>query len=369
MRPVVLLLLGACSFGVPAGTTSDAGADTPGDVDAPACFQARCRRIAIAVDHTKVVGGPHADFPLFVQVTDPDLDRGLVFANGNGTTMLPFEIETLRVNTVLAWVRLPMLPSATDTTIQLYFGDPTAADTSSPADVWDAGYQAVWHLGEAPGALGGNADSTSKHNDTLPGGTPAIGAAGKLGRAVGFDGIDDNLRVPQSASLTATASQATLSMWINWTTPLPADFQRLLMSSNTFAGDGSGMEWATNSGGQHYYYPASAGSNNYASIQEMFIAGAWHHVALTQDFATQAVQIFVDGAAQPKTVDNTPGMWTTLSTAADWYWGGMPPNARFLGAMDEIRVSNVIRSAGWIATEFANQNSPTTFYRVTPAQP
>ncbi len=36
----------------------------------------------------------------------------------------------------------------------------------------------------------------------------------------------------------------------------------------------------------------------------------------------------------------------------------------FDGTIDEVRVSSVNRSAGWIATEYANQNSPSTFYSV-----
>jgi hypothetical protein len=32
----------------------------------------------------------------------------------------------------------------------------------------------------------------------------------------------------------------------------------------------------------------------------------------------------------------------------------------------EVRISNAVRSADWIATEFANQNSPSTFYSILP---
>src|SRR5437899_9375849 len=33
--------------------------------------------------------------------------------------------------------------------------------------------------------------------------------------------------------------------------------------------------------------------------------------------------------------------------------------------MDEVRVSNAVRSAGWVTTEYNNQNSPATFFSVT----
>src|SRR5262249_42124749 len=34
------------------------------------------------------------------------------------------------------------------------------------------------------------------------------------------------------------------------------------------------------------------------------------------------------------------------------------------GSADEVRVSNVARSAGWIATEYTNQSNPSSFYVV-----
>jgi hypothetical protein len=72
-------------------------------------------------------------------------------------------------------------------------------------------------------------------------------------------------------------------------------------------------------------------------------------------------------------------------TAADApfynYWGGQAvgrlvgasnvvgsPLAYFGGGQDEIRVSNVVRSADWIKTEYNSQSSPSTFFTVGQAQ-
>ena len=38
----------------------------------------------------------------------------------------------------------------------------------------------------------------------------------------------------------------------------------------------------------------------------------------------------------------------------------------FDGLIDEFRISDVVRSADWILTEYNNQNSPETFYMVIP---
>ena len=44
-------------------------------------------------------------------------------------------------------------------------------------------------------------------------------------------------------------------------------------------------------------------------------------------------------------------------------------NMGLLGTIDELRIASTARSAGWIATEFANQSSPATFYTVGAEQP
>ncbi len=46
--------------------------------------------------------------------------------------------------------------------------------------------------------------------------------------------------------------------------------------------------------------------------------------------------------------------------------GGLTTSYDFIGAIDEVRVSNVARSSDWIATEYANQSAPSTFFTLSP---
>ena len=337
----------------------------------PVCLQNRCRKKTITIDHGRVVGGPLLLFPLFVKITDPDfanaLPTGVDFAfvsADNLTVPLAYERERFTNNELLAWVAIPSLSSAADTKLYLYYGDPAAADTQNRPGVWDADFQAVWHLAETIGGMAAIKDSTARANHGTDLGGLTLDATGQLGAAARFDGVDDHLMIPQSPSITVTAARATLGMWVNWTQAVGTDYQRLLMSTNTLANDGRGMEWATNEFGQYYYYPSDAGGNNYASIATPFMNGNWHQITITQDFATKSVAIFFDGVQRTPMPDNTPTNWLNLTTASDWHWGGVPPRTAFTGMMDEIRVSKIVRSPGWIATEYANQKSPSTFYAV-----
>lgn len=375
-----VVLVAACSFRAPVaesidGSLVDAAIDAP---PAPACFGASCRRITITIDHTKVSGGPHLEFPLLVQLSDPDLALNgapngfdLVFTAADGTTKLAYEREQLQNGELVAWVEVPLLSSTEDTVLHLYYGDAAATvDAQDAPSVWDAGYQAAWHLAEAAATSGSLAikDSTMTANHATPEGNIALGAAGKIGHGARFDGSDDRIRVPQSTSLASTAEVATLSMWVNWDDAAALVYQRLLMAENTLAGDRRGLGWASQPGGNLYYYPSDDGepNNNYNLVASPFVSGMWQHVAVTQDLSAHEVIIYIDGEECELAFEGVSSTsWTTTATQADWFWGGRPGFNQFAGMLDELRVSNVVRSAGWIATEHANQREPERFYTVS----
>src|SRR4029077_10286953 len=71
--------------------------------------------------------------------------------------------------------------------------------------------------------------------------------------------------------------------------------------------------------------------------------------------------IYVDGTWQAD--QSWTGSASAPTTTEDIYFGYYPGGGDYLnGSIDEMRLSNVARSADWIATEYNNQNSPSTFY-------
>ena len=95
--------------------------------------------------------------------------------------------------------------------------------------------------------------------------------------------------------------------------------------------------------------------------------GAWSFVTVTlAGNATQSAQatVYVNGVPSGSgsggsgyTGDDS-GQTAYLANAT---YGDEEPSP-LNGSADEIRISNVIRSADWIATEYNNQGSPSTFY-------
>ena len=96
----------------------------------------------------------------------------------------------------------------------------------------------------------------------------------------------------------------------------------------------------------------------------VFSTGAWHHVCYTFDGTT--VKYYVDGA--PTTEVTGAGLIADPASTNFCIGAKDGPAEHFNGAISEARVSGTARSASWIATEYANQNSPSTFYSLGSAE-
>jgi gliding motility-associated-like protein len=106
---------------------------------------------------------------------------------------------------------------------------------------------------------------------------------------------------------------------------------------------------------------------NYNLGPNPFTDSVWHYLAVTQEFSTREVKIYVDGMPMSFTEENVPGLWISPAILDDWHWGANPysPSRYFLGEMDEIRVQAVVRSEDWLKTEYRNQNNPDGFYSIS----
>jgi len=104
-------------------------------------------RRAIFIDHTKVVADL-LDFPVLVSlIADAGLaaharpDRwDVLFTDEDGTTKLSHQIESYNgAGNLVAWVKVPSLPSGADKLLFMYFGNASALDQQSVNDTWSNG--------------------------------------------------------------------------------------------------------------------------------------------------------------------------------------------------------------------------------------
>jgi hypothetical protein len=321
---------------------------------------------AITIDHTKVPNTDQTNFPFLFNTTDPafaTIANGGHVTNANGydlifstdpagLTKLDHELEKYNPATgqVIAWVRVPTLSHTSDTVLYVFYGNSTISSTQeNKTGVWDSNFEAVWHLPNGT-ALTANDSTMNGNNASSLNGTSA--AAGMIGGGGNFNGTGNFLLVPNSASLN-NWSQQTISLWVNAQTD---------MGSNTrLIEKGANNEWTLlfNSGGSQKL-SVDLGTSALALTSTGAVADTtWHKIDVTMDNNSQAVAIYVDGALNASGIAPAYASATNNDISIGQYGGG---GYYYHGLIDEVKISNTIRPADWIAAEYKNQWSPATFY-------
>lgn len=181
------------------------------------------------------------------------------------------------------------------------------------------------------------ADVMGLNNATLYNGTTY--AAGKVGQALSFDGVDDRAAVADSDSLKFTASM-TIEGWI-----LVRGYSTTNHGFILFRGDSRGgldpYTLSIETNGQLTF--GIDGGNGGASVAATVPLGQLIHVAATLDDATGAMKLYENGAVVAQTftavrpfrdLDPTQFPGIGIGTANSTY------NAGFNGLIDELSVYN-----------------------------
>jgi hypothetical protein len=325
-------------------------------------------RKMITLDKDKVVNSTQIDFPVLIDFTDPGLigkvqtaGWDILFTAADGITKLDHQLESINSSTghVTAWVRIPSLSHQTDTVIYFYYGNAAAANQQNSASVWDAGYEAVWHLNDENNSTG------SFHNGTPQNGV-SFATAGIAGPAASFDGTDDYIDFGDILDMGLTDRSA--SAWFKTTSAVGAIFGKSLL------GQVVGRWTLIYEGGSLYsIFQGIAGEGNWELIQwdtpDNFADGNWHNVTIVYD-RSGYMKAYVDGVFSQQ-IDISAAVAVDMQSDHHFYIGryqdtsGTGPHASFIfnGLIDEVRISSTIRSADWIATEYNNQSSPQTFIK------
>ena len=351
---------------------------TPPTLPAPICgSNGYSFQRAIVINHNLVPNTDQANFPFLFNSTDAAFAttaNGGHMANANGRDLiftsdpagqnrLNYELEEYNPVTgqIIAWVRIPNLSHSTDTVIYAFYGNAgVVSSQQNPAAVWDPNYVGVWHVPN--GTQLSLADSTANGNNGTDNG--ALAAAGEIDGGMSGDG-SAYATIGTPASLANLAQgNATFSAWIK-----PANNGHGVILGKEDANESS-AGWAIWEDWQHNIdFEGIFGTNQYvyATSNQSVPDGSWSYVTVTvAGTPTQGgtATIYINGIANgTASVDpvqsNDDSSQTLFLGSVSWDWP-------FLGTMDEFRISNTIRSADWIATEFSNQSSPSTFYGLYP---
>lgn len=340
---------------------------------------------SITVNGGQVSSGPLANFPVLVNYTDATLrsapNGGNVqepsgkdiafFSDSAGANLLPFELEKYDPVTgnVVAWVKLANLDNGS--IFYMLYGKSGADDVSSRTAVWNSSYKGVYHATENPTASGSVlSDSTANAFDlvtTTTSGSPGT-TSGKIGNAVNFPAPNQyfGTKAVSSTNSLVGVGNRTMSGWFNFNNLLTFD-----SGNNALLSIGSQAGWFPNSGdyititnsGTMRYEIFSSWSSYSTVSSSSIVPGSWYYVTATYDNTN--LRFYINGNLV--SILSAPGLaFSDYPFGISSAWGyGRFNDVKF----DEIRISNIARSPGWITTEYNNQSSPSSFYTVGPQMP
>jgi RHS repeat-associated protein len=322
---------------------------------------------AIVIDHAKVPNTDQSNFPFLFSTTDPAFKT---MANGGhvtnssgydiiftsdpaGMNVLPFEQASYGSSTgsVSYWVNVPQVSHIQDSQIYVWYGNSNITTSqANVAQTWGNGYLVVAHLQDTSNLV----NSVTGLPMTNHGATSAAGGGVSFGGSAQY--IDTGF------SMGTTALPLTVDVWFN----------------HSSGGGNPGGTVGTYTGGGGF-----AGPQIYGSTLRSFVfdaSGNYTYRAGTTSLSNSVWYKSTMVAAGPATIsqyldgvgegvsgsaNNTSGLGTS---AQNVYIGVdyVPGGEYWSGAIKELRISNVARSADWIATEYNNETSPSTFYSLKP---
>jgi hypothetical protein len=330
-------------------------------------------RKGITIDHAKV-NAALSNFPVLIDVTDSDLaskaqaDGDDIAFTDENAVKLNHEIELYNSGNghLVAWVNVPSLSSTVDTVLYMYYGNAGAANQENVTGVWDSNFMMVQHLSETSGM---HYDSTANDNDGTALNGTLQGVSGKIDGADDFDGTNDCVRIPHDSTLAGYTEAMTASVWIK---PDDDTSRQNILCKWVTSTDDRGWLIEINSATQVQFLASYDGTiTGYGDWQYPFnpTIGNWYYWTIVWE--SDAIPRFYVNGVEVSTTGTDTVSQIYSSTGAPLDIGNCTYYAdrSFDGIIDEVRVSNVALSAGWIATCYNNQQDPSSFYTVGTEEP
>jgi len=285
------------------------------------------------------------DFPLLIRLHHDWFDFTTAQPNGEDVRLetdsgapLQHQIEhwDAVAGTASLWVRIPEIRGNARQVIRMRWGNVKAASESDGRAVFNEsnGYRSVWHLGDQPTDAVGTLTADDKGTRAVP---------GVIGPASHFPGNAGIFCGDQIEALPTAPSVHTTQAWFR------------AQSANGIV-VGWGNEQAQGKVVMQYRSPPLLRIDGYfsdANVAEDIEQAmpTWVHAVHTYRLGQSL--LYLNGRlagegnprAAPLAVQRPARMWI----------GGWYNRYAFVGDIDELRISNVLRSADWIRMEYENQ--------------
>ncbi len=281
-------------------------------------------------------------------------------SDSGGSTPLTWEIDEYNVTgSAVFWVKIPTLSHTADTVIYVFYGN--AAITtfqSTAASVWSNSFVSVYHFGN--GASLSAADSLGTNTGSITGSPIAsvplfpVYPAGQDGGSYFNNSGGNYIDLGAASSL----NLATLT-FESWVIPINGALPYMVFSKC----NGTTQGWETYVGAGGFSFQFGDGSlfalyrvNSGPSISSPF------HIAVTITGSTGLM--YVNGSSVA--FSNLGAAATGIAASSvNANIGARTGTLVMGGNIDEMRISNVVRSADWITQTYNSQFSGTSFYTLS----
>ncbi|MDO3642345.1 discoidin domain-containing protein [Mucilaginibacter sp. L3T2-6] len=355
---------------------------------------------------TNGISSTLTDFPALVYIKDDALKTGnscgdkVQFPTGNGgglaagtnydfaftlqgsSTELSYQVDTYdSVNGILfCWVRIPSLTS-TNLPITFYFGSKNPAHSATwSATTWASDYLAVYHFNEAS-TTASVVDATSNGRNAVQANTSVtndeIHIAANVpipGGGYSFNGTSSSI-IQNTGTNPDITDKFTLSAWIYYNGDATSDNKIISNEINYTQGYKLSVKYGKLE--TETRYVGGDGTGNLGTGGAVS-SKTWHYIqgVFTGGTTSSATFInYIDGVAVPSSsmtirkqrTDITPDAGDVAQMGIDYLKKTTDPNDPtratnwYNGYMDEVRISNTVKSADWIRAEYYNQTQPLSF--------
>ena len=285
------------------------------------------------------------DFPLLVRLHKDFFDFEQVQANGDDLRfstadgkLLVYQIDEwdTKDGTASVWVRIPKITGNARQEIKLYWGKADAKSESDGKAVFGQpnGFLSVWHMNDTVKDEVGTLESKDTGTTASTG---VIGTARHFTERKGIFGGDKITGYPVGAAAHTTGA---------W-------FRAEKLNGRVIAW---GNEHGQGKVVMHYRSPPHVKMECYFSGADVecktcLTTNEWVHVVHTYEKGDS--KIYINGKLDGET--KTASAPLAIRSPARLWIGGWYDNYDFVGDIDEVRVSKVVRSADWVRLEYENQ--------------
>jgi len=317
------------------------------------------------------VTADHANFPVYIDLSDMPAEFWSTVANGggdirvfasDGTTERAREVVSCdtATDTGELHVLIPFLSSSSDTVIQIHadgtssepaFTDPVRGRNA----VW-SGAAHVWHLKESSGTT--SADSTGNQDGTYSGGLPTAASIGQS-----FDGVDDHVELGAMSQLGAF-TDFTVQVKFNVD---PSPEGQLFAVDESSSGKRLFQLRVITSKVRFIRFDSSGNVvNNFSGDTSLSATSPAYWLSVVFDNAS-GTTMYLDGASDGSNASTAANQTSSTAIGAIGvrYLGAYSSERFNSGDIGEVRFWKSALSPDWITDEYTNKSSPSTVYTVT----